>query len=429
MSTGERMVVVGLGYVGLPLCVELSRAFRVVGFDQDPRRVAGLSRGSDTSSCVDRADLGQSSLSFSTDADVLSGADVVFVCVPTPVDASHRPDLTDLLRATTDVGRRLRRGATVVFESTVYPGATEDVCVPLLERSSGLVWKRDFFVAHSPERINPGDEAHTLRSVVKVVAGDLPETTERVAGIYRRIVSAGVHIAPSIKVAETAKLLENSQRDLNIALMNEAALICHRLGIDTEDVLLTAGSKWNFQPYHPGLVGGHCVGVDPYYLTHKAEELGYHSEVVLAGRRINDGMAAYLAGQTVKRIAAAGRQVPGARVSVLGVTFKEDCPDVRNSKVFELSAELSQFGCVVTLHDPVAVPADVLAEHGMALSSWDDLPRAADALVLAVPHRHYRERAKAEFLPLLRPRGLLVDLRGLFPRELALEQGLELFRL
>lgn len=429
MSPDTTIVVVGLGYVGLPLAVELARSFRVVGFDTNGRRVAELSRGFDGSSCIDRAALSNERLRLSSDPDVLSRADYVFVCVPTPVDASRRPDLRELERATLEVGRRLRAGVTVVFESTVYPGATEDLCVPILERASALRWRRDFFVAYSPERINPGDPEHTVRNVVKVVAGDLPETAERLAALYRTVVEAGVYVAPSIMVAEMAKLLENSQRDLNIALMNEAALICHRLGVDTQDVLSVARTKWNFQDYHPGLVGGHCVGVDPYYLTHKAEELGYHSEVVLAGRRINDGMARYLAGQTVKHIAAAGRQIPGARVGLCGVTFKEDCPDVRNSKVFDLALELREFGCDVSFHDPTAEPEDVLREHGVVLSSWQDLPRPLDVLVLAVAHRSFRERPPAEFCDLLGPSGLIVDVRGVLPRSLVRERGIQLFRL
>lgn len=423
------MAVVGLGYVGLPLAVELARSFSVVGFDTSARRIDELRAGLDASSCIERALFEGTALAFSSDPDVLSGVDYVFVCVPTPVDASHRPDLAALERATLDVGRRLRPGMTVVFESTVYPGATEEVCVPLLERASGLGWKKDFFVAYSPERINPGDTQHTLRTVVKVVAGDTAATGERVAAIYRAVVDAGVHIAPSIVVAETAKLLENTQRDLNIALMNEAALICHRLGIDTQDVLATASTKWNFQPYHPGLVGGHCVGVDPYYLTHKAEELGHHCEVVLAGRRINDGMSAVLAGQTVKHIAGAGHQVPGANVIVLGVTFKEDCSDVRNSRVFDLASELRDFGCRVSLHDPVASGEDVIAESGLSLTDWGALPCPADAVVLAVPHRQYRGQPPSQICDLLRPGGLIVDVRGVFPRSLAKERGLALFRL
>lgn len=429
MTTSERMVVVGLGYVGLPLAVELARSFVVVGFDTNARRVTELLAAADAGLGVGREGVGPGRLRFSTDPDVLSAADYVFVCVPTPVDASRRPDLTQLRLATFEVGRQLQPGVTVVFESTVYPGATEDVCVPILERQSGLVWKRDFFVAHSPERINPGDLLHTLRNVVKVVAGDMPETAERVARIYRTMIDAGVYVAPSIVVAETAKLLENSQRDLNIALMNEAALICHRLGIDTQDVLDAARTKWNFQSYHPGLVGGHCVGVDPYYLTHKAEELGYHSEVVLAGRRINDGMPSYVAGQTVKHMAAAGRQVLGARVILLGVTFKEDCADVRNSKVFELASELREFGCEVSFHDPIAAAEDVAREHGVSLTAWDDLPRPVEALVLGVPHGEYRLLPASELLSLLRPGGLIVDVRGIFPRQLAQDRGMQLFRL
>jgi UDP-N-acetyl-D-glucosamine/UDP-N-acetyl-D-galactosamine dehydrogenase len=427
--TSQRIVVLGLGYVGLPLATELARAFSVVGFDTEARRVAELQSGEDTICGVPAECLSQSTLAFSTAPEVLSSARYVFVCVPTPVDAAKGPDLTQLERATAMVGRHLRAGTTVVFESTVYPGATEQACVPILERESGLAWKRDFFVAYSPERINPGDQAHTLTQVVKVVAGDLPETATRVADVYRRIIAPGVYVAPSIVVAEMAKLLENSQRDLNIALMNEAALICHRLGIDTLDVLDTARTKWNFQAYHPGLVGGHCVGVDPYYLTHKAEQLGYHSEVVLAGRRINDGMPSYLAGQTVKHMAAAGRQVLGARVILLGVTFKEDCSDVRNSKVFELAVELREFGCEVSFHDPLASSGDVLREYGVRLTAWQDLPRSVDGLILAVPHQEYRLRPQGDYLALLRPGGLIVDVRGLFPRELARERGMQLFRL
>jgi len=427
--TSERIVVLGLGYVGLPLATELARAFSVVGFDTDVRRVADLRSGKDTTSGVAAECLSQRTLEFSTDAGVLSSARYVFVCVPTPVDAAKGPDLAQLERATVTVGRHLRAGTTVVFESTVYPGATEEACVPILERESGLTWKRDFFVAYSPERINPGDQAHTLTQVVKVVAGDLPETARRVADIYRRIIAPGVHVAPSIVVAEMAKLLENSQRDLNIALMNEAALICHRLGIDTLDVLDTARTKWNFQAYHPGLVGGHCVGVDPYYLTHKAEQLGYHSEVVLAGRRINDGMPSYVAGQTVKHLVSAGRQVLGARVILLGVTFKEDCSDVRNSKVFELALELREFGCEVSFHDPLADPVDVQGQHGVRLTPWQDLPRGVDGLILAVPHREYRLRPPDDYLALLRPGGLVVDVRCIFPRELARDRGVQLFRL
>jgi UDP-N-acetyl-D-galactosamine dehydrogenase len=308
------------------------------------------------------------------------------------------------------VGRNLRRGATVVFESTVYPGATEEICVPVIERHSGMKWKRDFFVGYSPERINPGDKDHTLTRITKVVSGDTPETLQRVASMYASVVAAGVHRASSIKVAEAAKVIENTQRDLNIALMNELALIFHKIGIDTTDVLEAAGTKWNFLPFRPGLVGGHCIGVDPYYLTHKADKLGYHPQVILAGRRINDGMGKYVAEQTVKQMIQAGFPVKDAKINVLGLTFKENCPDLRNSRVIDVIRELQSYGADVHVHDPVADTREAMHEYDLRLESWTELP-VAHAIVSAVAHRQFGERPLDDFVAKLTPGGLFVDVK------------------
>jgi UDP-N-acetyl-D-galactosamine dehydrogenase len=308
------------------------------------------------------------------------------------------------------VGANLQRGATVVFESTVYPGATEEICVPVIERASGMRWKRDFFVGYSPERINPGDKEHTLTRIVKIVSGDGPETLERIAAVYGSIVSAGVHRASSIKVAEAAKVIENTQRDLNIALMNELALLFHKIGIDTMEVLTAAGTKWNFLPFRPGLVGGHCIGVDPYYLTHKADKLGYHPQVILAGRRINDGMGKYVAEQTVKQMVQAGAPIKGAHVNVLGLTFKENCPDIRNSRVIDVVHELESYGLNVHVHDPIADPDESRHEYGVEIEPWDALPRAR-AIVAAVAHREFRDRPPRDYAAKLEPGGLFVDVK------------------
>jgi UDP-N-acetyl-D-galactosamine dehydrogenase len=353
------------------------------------------------------------------------------VAVPTPVDQATQPDFSPLIGASTTVGRHMKRGATVIYESTVYPGATEEVCIPVLERESGLAWKRDFFVGYSPERINPGDREHTLTKVVKVVSGDSPQTLERVARLYGRVVTAGVHRASSIKVAEAAKVIENTQRDLNIALMNELSLIFQRVGIDTHDVLAAAGTKWNFLPFRPGLVGGHCIGVDPYYLTHKAVMLGYHPQVILAGRHINDGMAAFVAQCTVKQMIASGATVKGSRVLVLGLTFKENCPDLRNSKVADLVRELREFGCDVVVHDPLASAEEAMHEYGIALSPWERIgpPDSFDAVVAAVSHRAYLERDLAELLVPLKRGGVFVDVKATYARPAIEAQGYAVWRL
>jgi UDP-N-acetyl-D-galactosamine dehydrogenase len=406
------VAVVGLGYVGLPLAVAFGRRQPTLGYDRSRERVEAIARGEDRTGEVDAAALrAASSLRLGSDAAALREADFVVVAVPTPVDADNRPDFSLLLDASRTVGANLKRGATVVFESTVYPGATAGICVPALEAASGLRWKRDFHVGYSPERINPGDREHGLERVVKVVAGDTPETLERVAALYAGIVPAGVHRAPSIETAEAAKVIENTQRDLNIALMNELAMIFDRLGLDTQEVLRAARTKWNFLPFTPGLVGGHCIGVDPYYLTHRAESVGYQPQVILAGRRINDGMAKFVAGKAAALLAEGGRGLRGATVNLLGLTFKENVPDIRNSKAAELRRALEEGGARVHVHDPVADAAEARAEYGVALEAWEALPRA-DALVVAVAHRGYVARGAQDFLDKLSPGGCILDVKG-----------------
>jgi UDP-N-acetyl-D-galactosamine dehydrogenase len=348
--------------------------------------------------------------------------------VPTPVDNAHQPDFSPLVSSSAIVGKHLKRGAIVVYESTVYPGATEEVCIPILERESGLKWKQDFFVAYSPERINPGDKERTLTKIVKVVSGDTPETLETVRRMYAEIITAGVYPASSIKVAEAAKVIENTQRDLNIALMNELSVIFHRLGIDTMEVLAAAGTKWNFLPFRPGLVGGHCIGVDPYYLTYKAEKLGYHPEVILAGRRINDNMGAWAAQQTVKQLINNGAGVKGVDVIVLGLTFKENCPDLRNSKVIDLIRELESFGCKVHVHDAVANAAEALHEYGVTLKKWEDLPQAA-AIVAAVAHDAYRQIPPSTLLEKLAPNGVFADIKSCHDKTALEAAGVVVWRL
>ena len=405
------VAVVGLGYVGLPLAVEFGRKFRTVGFDLSEAKVEAYRRGEDPTGEVSREALAAAKrLEVTTDPAALAAADFIVVAVPTPVDDAHQPDFSPLVGASEFVGRHMKRGATIAFESTVYPGATEEICIPVIERHSGMQWRRDFFVGYSPERINPGDREHTLTRITKVVSGDTPETLERVAKFYGTVVAAGVYRASSIKVAEAAKVIENTQRDLNIALMNELALIFHKIGIDTLEVLEAAGTKWNFLPFRPGLVGGHCIGVDPYYLTHKADKLGYHPQVILAGRRINDGMGKYVAEQTVKHMIAAGSAVRGAHAIVLGLTFKENCPDLRNSRVIDVIRELESYGVVVHVHDPVADPAEARHEYGVELVPFDTLPKAA-AIVAAVAHKEFRDRPLDDFVAKLLPGGVYADVK------------------
>lgn len=407
------IAVCGLGYVGLPLAVEFGKKYETIGFDLSESKVAHYKNFVDPTGEVSSEDLRAATrLSVSTDPTMLAKADVIVIAVPTPVDEAHIPDFSPLVGASTTVGKHMKRGAIVVYESTVYPGATEEVCIPLLEKHSGMKWMRDFHVGYSPERVNPGDKERMITKIVKVVSGDDAATLDAVAEVYGSIITAGVHRASSIKVAEAAKVIENTQRDLNIALMNELSIIFGRIGIDTLEVLQAAGTKWNFLPFRPGLVGGHCIGVDPYYLTHKAEMLGYHPEVILAGRRINDGMAAYVAQQTIKGLIRNGGTVKGAKVTVLGLTFKENCPDLRNSKVADLVRELKDYGCEVSVHDPIAESSEAQHEYGIALAAWDDLPKQADAVVAAVAHRQYHTMPLGEILGKLKPGGLFVDVKS-----------------
>jgi UDP-N-acetyl-D-galactosamine dehydrogenase len=423
------IAVVGLGYVGLPLAVEFGKKHPTIGFDLSAAKVEAYRRHVDPTGEVSTEELkAATQLRATTDPAALKDADFVIVAVPTPIDEAHQPDFGPLVGASESVGRNLKRGATIVYESTVYPGATEEVCIPVVEKHSGMKWKQDFFVGYSPERINPGDKEHTLPKIVKVVAGDTPETLERVARIYGSVITAGVHRASSIKVAEAAKVIENTQRDLNIALMNELALIFHKLGIDTLEVLQAAGTKWNFLPFRPGLVGGHCIGVDPYYLTHKADMLGYHPQVILAGRRINDGMGKFVAEQTVKQLIQAGVSVKGAQVNVLGLTFKEDCPDLRNSRVIDIIRELESFGVTVHVHDPLADPGEAMHEYGVELEAWEKLPKA-EALVAAVAHKAFKARPVEDYLAKLTNAGLLVDVKCQHDAEKFRARGVRVWRL
>jgi len=423
------IAIVGLGYVGLPLAVEFGKKHRTIGFDISEEKVAAYAKQRDPTGEVSTEEFrAASKLQVTTNPSALREADFIIVAVPTPVDEAHNPDFTPLIGASTAVGKNLSRGATVVFESTVYPGATEEVCIPVLERNSGLKWKKDFFVGYSPERINPGDKQHTLSKIVKVVSGDTPATLERVAEVYGSVVAAGVHRASSIKVAEAAKVIENTQRDLNIALVNELSLIFHQLGIDTQEVLQAAGTKWNFLPFRPGLVGGHCIGVDPYYLTYKAETIGYHPQVILSGRKINDGMGKYIAEQTVKRMILRGFSVSKETVIVLGLTFKEDVPDTRNSRVVDVIRELQSFGANVLVHDPVADPKEAEHEYGIRLTAWKDLPKAA-AIVAAVAHRQFIERPLEELLDKLVVNGIYMDVKSQADAARLRERGVDVWRL
>jgi len=423
------VAVVGLGYVGLPLAVEFGKKRKTIGFDLSQAKVEHYRRFVDPTGEVSTEDLrAASQLTVTTDPGALAQADFIIVAVPTPVDAAHQPDLGPLAGASEAIGRHMKRGAIIVYESTVYPGATEEVCVPILEKFSGMRWKRDFHVGYSPERINPGDKEHTLTRILKVVSGDVPETLDQVAGLYHSIITAGVFRASSIRVAEAAKVIENTQRDLNIALMNELAILFDRMGIDTLEVLQAAGTKWNFLPFRPGLVGGHCIGVDPYYLTHKADMIGYHPQVILAGRRINDGMGKFIAEQTVKHMIRNGSQVKGSRVNVLGLTFKENCPDIRNTRVIDVIQELKSYGINVHVHDPVPDAGEARHEYGLELEPWDALPRA-DAIVVAVAHQQFVRKPLADYLAKVVERGCFIDVKSQFDMPALQRAGLTVWRL
>ncbi len=426
----NKIAIIGLGYVGLPLAVEFGKKYPTTGFDINGPRIAALISGHDSTLEVDEAELKQATqLSYTTDIEQLKSCNIYIVTVPTPIDSHKRPDLTPLEKASETVGKVLSKGDIVIYESTVYPGATEEVCVPILERHSGLTFNKDFYCGYSPERINPGDKEHRVTTIKKVTSGSTPEIADIVDNLYKSIITAGTHKASSIKVAEAAKVIENTQRDLNIALMNELAIIFERLGIDTLEVLKAAGTKWNFLPFRPGLVGGHCIGVDPYYLTHKAEILGYHPQVIQAGRRINDGMAAYVAQQTIKQMIRSGTNIRGAKVIVLGLTFKENCSDLRNSKVADLVKELQEFGCEVYVHDPLAEAEQALHEYGITLREWHQLPQNADAIVAAVSHAKYTTQPVANLLAPLKRCGVFIDIKSAYMPEAITATGAYLWRL
>lgn len=426
MST---VAVVGLGYVGLPLAVEFGKKRKTIGFDLSSSKVESYLRKIDPTGEVSIADfLASSHLKVTTDASTLAEADFIIIAVPTPVDAAHQPDFSPLIGASESVGKNMKRGAIVIYESTVYPGATEEICVPILEKYSSMKWKRDFHVGYSPERINPGDKEHTLTKILKVVAGDDEQTLAKIASLYESIILAGVFRATSIQVAEAAKVIENTQRDLNIALMNELAILFDKIGIDTQEVLQAAGTKWNFLRFRPGLVGGHCIGVDPYYLTHKADKVGYHPQVILAGRRINDGMGKFVAEQTVKLMIKQGSHVKGAHVNVLGLTFKEDCPDIRNTRVIDVIHELQSYGICVHVHDPVPDEAEAAHEYRLTLEPWSSLPRA-DAIVVAVAHGEFVSRPLSDYLSKVVAGGCFIDVKGVFNAEDLRAAGLSVWRL
>ena len=429
MKSDGIVAVVGLGYVGMPLAVEFGKKRNTIGFDLSQPKIDSYKQFVDPTGELSTEELKAARhLSVSTDPATLARADYIVVAVPTPVDIAHNPDFTPLAGASKTVGLHMKKGAIVIFESTVYPGATEEVCIPILEKHSGLKWLQDFHVGFSPERINPGDKERTLTTITKVVSGDDADTLELIATLYESIITAGVHRASSIKVAEAAKVIENTQRDLNIALMNELAIIFDKIGIDTLEVLKAAGTKWNFLPFRPGLVGGHCIGVDPYYLTHKAESIGYHPQVILAGRRINDGMAKFVAEKTVKSMIAAGFHVKGSKVNVIGLTFKENCPDLRNSKVADIVFELQSYGLEVSVFDPVASSAEAQHEYGIALTEWADLPRA-DAFVAAVPHKEVVALTLSDIASKLNEGGCFIDVKSQFDQKALGEAGFSVWRL
>lgn len=439
-SSMKTIAVVGLGYVGLPLAVAFGRHIDTIGFDTNTSKLASYLKGVDPGGDLSSEDIAAAKfLQFTSDAKSLERADAIIMVVPTPINHARTPDLKPLKDACRTIAQYMQAGVTIIFESTVYPGCTEEECVPILERHSNLKWlgsagkivdpyEQGFYVGYSPERINPGDKHHRLENTIKVIAGDTPETLERIERLYQLVVDAGLHRAASIKVAEAAKVIENTQRDLNIALMNELSLIFDRLGIDTLDVLEAAGTKWNFLPFRPGLVGGHCIGVDPYYLTYKAESIGYHPQVILAGRRINDNMGRFVAEKTVKALAKKERSTVRAKVIVLGLTFKEDCPDLRNSRVIDIVDELREYSCEVYVHDPVADPEAALEEYSIELVVWSDLPKA-DAVIVAVPHKRFKVMKSSDFSAILIDDGILMDVKSCLDR-VEIEAGnFELWRL
>jgi len=411
-----KVAIVGLGYVGLPLAVEFGKHFDTIGFDINSDRVAELKRGHDATLEVSSEELAASDrLAYSQYLDDLMDCDVYIVTVPTPIDAAKRPDLSALLGASRSIGTVLGKGNIVIYESTVYPGATEEDCAPILAEISGLKVNKDFFLGYSPERINPGDKEHRVTDILKVTSGSTPQVAEFVDAMYRKVIRAGTYRASSIRVAEAAKVIENTQRDVNIALINELALIFNRLGLDTLEVLEAAGTKWNFLPFRPGLVGGHCIGVDPYYLTHKSQEIGYHPAMILAGRRINDGMGLFVASQVVRLIARKGVSLPDSRILIMGITFKEDCPDVRNTKVVDVIHELQEFGAKVEVYDPWADPDDVREEYGIEIVTEKPADGRYAGIVLAVAHRQFIEMPMASIHALGTPDHIVYDIKSVLP--------------
>jgi UDP-N-acetyl-D-glucosamine/UDP-N-acetyl-D-galactosamine dehydrogenase len=430
LSQKPTIGIVGLGYVGLPLAVEFGKKMRTLGFDLSVEKVEGYRRNIDYNGELGSHEFeAASQLSFDSNPAVLQEADFIIVAVPTPITSSKQPDLSALIESSKIVGKHMKRGAIIVYESTVFPGATEDVCIPILEEHSSMKWKQDFWVGYSPERINPGDKERTVTNITKVVSGDTEATLDQIADLYERIIAAGVYKASSIKVAEASKVIENIQRDLNIALINELAMIFKLVGIDTLEVLEAAGTKWNFLPFRPGLVGGHCIGVDPYYLTYKAETLGYHPEIILSGRRINDSVAAYVAQQTIKQIIKNGTAIKDATIILLGITFKENCADLRNSKVIDLVRELQDYGCHVYTHDPIANKEAAMREYGITLNKWDELPRNVDAIVAAVPHAEYLDMGEKGILGGLKSGGVFIDIKSSYSPKAIKSAGAFLWRL
>ena len=418
MNKQPKIAVVGLGYVGLPLAVSFAKHFKVFGFDINPQRIEELKKGIDRTGEVESEQILNPNITFTTDEKVLNKADIIIVTVPTPTDKYKNPDLTALKKASQTVGRNLKKGAIVVYESTVFPGCTEEVCIPILEKESGLTWKKDFFVGYSPERINPGDKKRKLEDIVKVVAGDTEQTARTLANIYGKIIKAGIHIAPSIKVAEAAKVIENTQRDINIALMNELAMLFDRLGIDTRDVLQAAGTKWNFLKFEPGLVGGHCIPEDPYYLAYKAREIDFHPQLILAGRRINDYMPQFIAQKVVKLLIKTGKVVQNSKILILGITFKENVPDVRNSKVAELIKELREYGIQTFVYDPIANPQEVKKYYGIELLRSPEEQTPYDGIILAVKHNEFLKFRLETFKEWVKEQSIFVDIKGIYPKNL-----------
>lgn len=424
------IAVMGLGYVGLPLAIEFAKKFEVIGFDVNPRRIAELQSGNDHTREVQKSDLETTGIHFTSDPRALENCAVIIIAVPTPIDKHRSPDLSPVISATRIAGKYMETGCVLVYESTVYPGLTEEVCVPILEEESGQKFGRDFTVGYSPERINPGDKIHTLTKITKVVSGSDANTLDLLCQLYGSIIEAGIHRASSIKVAEAAKVIENTQRDVNIALMNELSSIFNKMGIDTLEVLEAAGSKWNFLNYRPGLVGGHCIGVDPYYLTFKAEELGFHPEVILAGRRINDRMGKYVAENLIKRLIANGVKINGARIGILGLTFKENVPDLRNTRVIDIINELKSYGALVFINDPEAEPDEALDYYGVKLLPLEEM-RDLDAIIVAVGHDRYKKIDINEYQDMFSKKspGTIVDVKGILPRDKIISAGMDYWRL